>query len=294
MEPLIRSLSPDVYVNYSMAGPNPSGIPTLITVHDLMVLTVPCYFGDGVLRNALYRRVFAGLISGSVRQASAIAVLGPFTRGEIIRRFPGAAERVFVSGAGQSLFSEGEGAAAGRESGPLLYVGNARAYKNLPRLLTAYGRIWAMNRRVPEMVMAVRKDRAYRSFKTHLDSCPAGEAISVVSNVTDRELKELYLSCRGLVMPSVCEGFGLPALEAMAAGAPVLASKATALEDLVEDAGILVNPHSVIEIAEGLAQLAFADSEQLREMGEKGIARAGAFTWEAAARKYAEAVEGIG
>ncbi len=293
MAPVIRGCNPDAFVNFSMAGPTPGGVPTIVTIHDLMVLSVPCYFGNGIIRNALYRNIFRRVIRRSAIHASAIAVPSRVTERDIGRRFPDTAEKVFITGEGQSLFSPGEGRCEGREDGPLLVVGNARAYKNLPRLLTAYGRVWAMNRAIPPLVMAVRKDRAFRDFETHLSTNPARESITVRTGVSDAELKELYLSCRCLLMPSVYEGFGLPALEAMASGAPVMASKATSLEEVVGAAGLLVNPYSVTDIARGIAVVSSATGSELACMGADGMARASLFTWEKAAARYADVLEGL-
>lgn len=293
LSPFVRGYKPDAYVNFSMAGPTPAGVASIITVHDLMVLNVPCYFGNGIIRNALYRRRFQAVIRKSASHASAIACPGMATKRDILRRFPDAADKVFVTGEGQSLFDLGEGFATGRENGPFLVVGNARTYKNLPRLLTAYGRVWAMNRDTPPMVMAVRNDRAFRDFQTHLSTNPAAGRITVLSGVSDSELKALYLSCRALLMPSVYEGFGLPALEAMAAGAPVMVSRGTALEELAGDAGVLVDPYSIADIARGIAELSAATPSELAEMGTCGIQRASGFSWERTAGSYAGIIEGL-
>jgi len=293
LSPVVRRYKPDAYVNFSMAGPTPAGVPTVITIHDLMVLNVPCYFGNGIIRNALYRRRFRAIIGRSASHASAIACPGMTTRRDIVRRFPDAAGKVFITGEGQSFFESGEGCTAGRENGPFLVVGNARAYKNLPRLLTAYGRVWAINRGIPPLVMAIRKDRAFREFRTHLSTNPAVDRITVLSGVSDPQLKDLYLSCRALLMPSVYEGFGLPALEAMASGAPVMVSRGTALEELAGEAGIHVDPYSVTDIARGIAELSVATPGELAEMGASGIRRASSFSWERTARSFVEIIEGL-
>lgn len=293
LSPLIRRYRPDAYINFSMAGPTPAGVPTIVTVHDLMVLNVPFYFGNGIIKNALFRRRFSSIIGRSALHASAIACPGLTTRRDICRRFPDAAGKVFVTGEGQSFFGPGEGRTTGRGEGPFLVVGNARAYKNLPRLLTAYGRVWAVNRGIPPLVMAIRNDRAFRGFQAHVSTNPASERITVHSGLSDAGLRDLYLSCRALLMPSVYEGFGLPALEAMAAGAPVMVSRGTALEELTGDAGIHVDPYSVTDIARGIAELGVATPTELAELGESGIRRASSFTWDRTADSYAGIIEGL-
>lgn len=150
-----------------------------------------------------------------------------------------------------------------------------------------------MDRSTPPLKMVVRRDRAWNHFKKHLDSNPARSAITVLTYISDDELRELYMTCRALLIPSVYEGFGLPALEAMATGAPVMASKATALEEVVGNTGILIDPYSVIDIMRGMAELKVASPEKLKELGEKGRARAGRFTWRKTADRFLEKIEGL-
>lgn len=287
----INDISPDVFLNFSMAGPQPDS-PTIITVHDLMVLNLPCYFGDSVLRNAFSRRLFMRALSRSIGHADAVAVPTMATKLDVLRKFNSSSSKIFITGEGQALFNSPVSNGKPRDNF-FLYVGNARGYKNIPRFLTAYGRLWAMDRSTPPLVMVVRKDRAWSHFKKHLDSNPARENIKVHTYLSDDELRELYMTCRALLIPSVYEGFGLPALEAMATGAPVMASKATALEEVVGNTGILIDPYSVIDIMRGMAELKAASPEALQELGRKGRERAKQFTWEKTAGMFLEKIEAL-
>lgn len=290
--PLIKESGADAFLNLSMAGPRPA-IPTIITVHDLMVLNFPGYFGESFLRNILARRVFRGLLSRSISHASAIAVPSAASLGELASTFPGSESKAFVSGEGQDLFPYGT-LPSPQDSRRvfLLYVGNARAYKNLTRLVVAYARLRAMNSAFPEMTMVVRKDTAFGSFMRELEDTTASEAVTVLSAVDDSELRRLYSTTLGLVMPSLQEGFGLPALEAMAAGTPVVCSAGTALEELVGDSGILVDPTSVTDIMKGMALLV-ADDELRSKLSTGGLDRSKLFSWDRAASAIAGNLEVI-
>ncbi len=286
---LINQISPDVFLNFSMTGPQPDA-PSIVTIHDLMVLNLPCYFGSSMLRNAISRRIFQRALKTSVTQSSALAVPTMATKLDVMRRFQTSVNKVFVTGEGQALFSSPVKIEKKRENF-FLYVGNARGYKNIPRFLTAYGRLWAMDKKTPPLTMIVRKDRAYKSFRQHLDSNPARSNIKLHTHITDEELRNLYLTCKALLIPSVYEGFGLPALEAMATGAPVMASKATALEEVVGDTGILIDPYSIIDLMRGMAELSVATTEELKKLGEAAKERSKLFSWEKAADCFLEQIE---
>ena len=287
----INEMSPDVFLNFSMAGPQPAA-PSIITVHDLMVLNLPCYFGDSVIRNAFSRFLFRRALKASIGHASSIAVPTMATKLDVMRGFHSATDKVFITGEGQALFPSKVSSQLERQNF-FLYVGNARGYKNIPRFLTAYGRLWALNKKTPPLVMVVRKDRAYSYFLKHLESNPARSHIKVLTHISDDELRDLYLTCKALLIPSVYEGFGLPALEAMATGAPVMASKATALEEVVGDTGVLIDPYSIIDIMRGMAELSAATQEELRKLGESGRARSSIFSWEKTSACFLEQIEAL-
>lgn len=288
--PLIESSGADCYLNFSMAGPAPS-IPTVLSVHDLMVLNVAGYFGSSFFRNILGRFLFGRRIRRSIDHASAISVLSEATLSDLREAFPGAERKTFVAGAGQDLFS-GDDEGNSHRKDFLLYVGNARAYKNVTRLIVAYARLKAINPRFPEMKMVVRRDRAFDGFMRDVDDCSATDSITVLSHVTDNELRELYRSCAGLVIPSLKEGFGLPALEAMAAGSPVVASAGTALEELVGNAGILVDPGSVCDIMRGMAILT-SQPDLRKTLGRNALKRAEYYSWDKTAAAVADRIERI-
>jgi glycosyltransferase involved in cell wall biosynthesis len=288
--PLIESTGADCYLNFSMTGPMPP-VPTILSVHDLMVLNVPGYFGSSFFRNFLARFLFGSRLKKSIAHANAISVLSGATLNELQSSFPGAEKKAFIAGAGQDLFSGNETGTDERNNF-LLYVGNARAYKNVTRLIVAYSRLKAINPRFPEMKMVVRRDRAFKDFMRDVEDCSARESITILSRVTDDELKQLYRECLGLVIPSLKEGFGLPALEAMAAGCPVVASAGTALEELVGDAGILVNPESVEDIMRGMALLT-SQPELRKRLSSKAFKRAKNYSWTKTAGIIADRIEVI-
>jgi glycosyltransferase involved in cell wall biosynthesis len=114
--------------------------------------------------------------------------------------------------------------------------------------------------------------------------------VQYVGYVTDEAREALFAGARTLVLPSLDEGFGLPALEAMAAGIPVVASNAGALPEVVGDAAVLFSPTDPDALAYALARLGTEDAWAL-ERAAAGLARARAFTWDAAARALGRAYD---
>ncbi len=288
---LVSGIAPDACLNFSFTGPLWDGrngplCPTSFVVHDTMVLEMKGYFGAGPIRDALKRMRCRNLFRVSLSGSAALAVPTRSVMEDLCRLHPEAEEKITVVYEGQDLFDP---AAPGgpREGGFLLYVGNARLYKNLPRLLAAYEKASG----APDLVMVVRHDREFPAFERVLRRSGARGRIRVLSAVPDEELAGLYRSCTAFVSPSVREGFGLPVLEAMAAGCPVIASRGTALEEVAGDGALLVDPTDVDAMAGAITEIC-GNPGMRAELSARASSRAALFGWDSTAGRIAEMIEG--
>jgi glycosyltransferase involved in cell wall biosynthesis len=179
---------------------------------------------------------------------------------EIVSTFGCADDHVLVTPNGVGApFSEGGPAAEGRY---FLYVGNDKPHKNVDVLVDAFSKI--------DDASLVLTGGAFERFKSR-------ERVVVTGFVDDAELASLYRGAIALVMPSREEGFGLPALEAMASGCAVITSNAAALVEITGDAALHVEPNAA-SLAEAMTRI--ASDESLRSTrASRGIARAKQFTW---------------
>jgi glycosyltransferase involved in cell wall biosynthesis len=291
LSPTVSRISPRVYCSFSMAGPTWRGIPACFTIHDLMVLEMEGYFGPSGLRNALYRMWFGHIILRSAEEAACIVVPTRWVRDRVCARFPNASTKTVVVYEGQDLFEPGSPPSA-RSGDFMLYVGNGRSYKNVTRLLKAYSDASARTG-LPRLVMVVRRDRAFPSVVGAIARLGLESKVDLLSAVSEGRLKELYSNCLAFLSPSISEGFGLPVVEAMAAGAPVLASRGTALEEVAGDGALLVDPTSVEAISRGISELA-SDSAMREELSLRARARASGFSWDSSAAAYAGLLEEAG
>ncbi|MCL5027325.1 MAG: glycosyltransferase family 4 protein [Chloroflexi bacterium] len=165
----------------------------------------------------------------------------------------------------------------------ILYVGSMEARKNLPRLLEAYTRLREWSDKWRLVIAGARKWK----FESTLDTVRrlGLEAhVHFTGFVEEEDLPALYNGADLFVFPSLYEGFGLPALEAMACGTPVVASNASSLPEVAGDGAILVDPYDVEAIAAGM-QRVLGDPALAQELQAKALVRARSFTWERTARE---------
>jgi len=165
----------------------------------------------------------------------------------------------------------------------ILFVGSVEKRKNLPGLLHAYACLQTIEGTPPLVVVGVRRWKEDKIVEILRELDLEGRVI-FTGHVPNANLPALYSGADLFVFPSLYEGFGLPPLEAMACGTPLVCSNAASLPEVVGDAAIMVDPYDVEGLAEAMRRV-LADADLQAELRAKGLARAKRFTWERAARE---------
>jgi glycosyltransferase involved in cell wall biosynthesis len=268
------------HVNAPLAGPG----RLLATVHDAFYARPP-RGAEPRLDKLLYLKLMQ---RGVQRRASAVLCVSAFTKVELERLlgpFRGPLH-VVPNGVDASWFERPEGPAP--HARPyLLYVGNLKPHKNLPRTLAAFA---AIAEQVPHDFLLVGPGDSRSLFA----SLPAKVAprIHFSGPLDAPQLKLAVAHAAGLVLASLYEGFGLPPLEAMAAGVPVLVARAASLPEVCGDAALYCDPLSVSDIADGLRRL-LTDDDERRRLVEAGRLRARGFDWERSADQVSAVLRGL-
>ena len=276
--------------------------PYVVTIHDLIYYLYP---DECPSRFAHYYACF--MIARAVKHAKAVMTVSEYSKRDLMRYFHLSAEkiRVIPNGADELCFPrEGENAkiaASFRDrfrerlgilNRYVLYVGKHHLYKNIATLIRAFMTHPAVYEQTQLVIAGTRDPRRKELYELAERSDPGGRII-FTNFMSDDGLFELYRGASLFVFPSLYEGFGLPPLEAMACGAPVICSNAASLPEVVGDAAILVNPTNAREMADAMRNV-LTDSTLSQSLQAKGRAQAQRFSWERAARQlldvYTQAV----
>ena len=259
----------------------------VVTVYDLFFLSHP------ERTTAEIRRDYAALSAAHARRADAVIAISQYTRQQVIERLGVDADRVHLCAPGARTWARLGQAPNVPAEGYVLFLGTLEPRKNLGVLLDAYERLVARGGAVPPLRIAGGVGPHAGIWLDRIRRPPLDGVVRHVGYVADEAREALFAGARTLVLPSLDEGFGLPALEAMSAGIPVVVANAGALPEVVGDAGVLFNNADPDALAYALGRLA-ADDGWARERAAEGLVRARAFSWEASARAlgriYDEAV----
>jgi glycosyltransferase involved in cell wall biosynthesis len=278
---LLRRDRIDVLHSPAYVRPVLSGVPTVLTVHDLFAFSHP------EVCKRLNVAHFRLAVPPSVRSAAVLHCTSEWTRSELVRLFPDAADRAHVvapavDAAFQPDAAPGEAELVlgrwGLSRPPLLFVGNVEPKKNVPLLLEAFAAF--RDRSGDDRPLLMVGGGGWRSKPVQAEAARLGLAGAVVQTgyVPREELPAIYRSALALVFPSRCEGFGLPPLEAMACGTPVICSDGSGLAESAGDAARLVRAGDCEELIEAMCEVSGSD-ELRQELSREGLARAAGFRW---------------
>lgn len=174
----------------------------------------------------------------------------------------------------------------------LLYVGNAYPHKNLERLIIAFGKLITEYMLDYQLVIAGRKDSFHESLRQEVAQAHLENRVIFTDYVSDAELAGLYKNAALYVFPSLSEGFGLPPLEAMAYGLPVVSSAATCLPEVLGDAAVYFKPKSPSDMANVISST-LADKELQEKLVKRGYAQVKKFSWRKTAKATYEVYERV-
>ena len=270
------------YWSFPLASP----CAVVSTAHDVCAFTHPELVRP---RARLYARL---VLPHALARSRRILTVSEYSREQIARRFPWAASRVVVAPNGVDArfrpAPPGEVEAVRRRYGLprdyLLYVGSVRRNKRVDLLVRTYARLPRSVKEAHPLVLAGRRTPGDRAFHRELDRACAGEPVIRPGAVADQDLPALYTGAVLLVSASGHEGFGLPLLEAMACGTPVVAVRTAAAQETCRGAAAWVEPDRLDDLAAVLAGL-LADPERRAAMGRAGRERSRRYSWEETARR---------
>jgi glycosyltransferase involved in cell wall biosynthesis len=259
--------------------------PTVVTVHDVIQFVLPEYAWRKI------SRVYFGLVSAGARRAQAVITVSECSKQDIMKIIGLGPERIHVIGnaVDASLYPVRDAwlLANVRERYGIaprfvLYFGGFDMRKNVPRLIEAYARLPEALRREYQLVIAGRYQHLghplYPDPRQTVRQLGLEGNVIFTGQIREQDKAPLYSAATVFAFPSLYEGFGMPVLEAMACGTPVVTSNVSALPEVAGDAGLLVNPYAPEAIGEALAEL-LESAARREDLSRRGLERARRFTW---------------
>ena len=276
----VKRYAPDLYhepnyIPFKFAG------PTVVTIHDLSVLVHPESHPKDRVEH--YSRQLPEVI----QKANAIAVDSEYIRNELLEYFDVPPEKVFTTLLGvekgfrpyditESMQSLGRHALDYK--GYMLVVGTLEPRKNLLRALECYQELNEDIRAQYPLVIAGMRGWNLEHFAPRLQGMVDKGQVRLLGYVPENELYHIYSGAKLFLFPSKYEGFGLPPLEAMASGVPVIASNRASIPEVVGDAGILLEPDDTVSWSKSIDEL-LRDEQRYRVLSQRSLTRSADFTW---------------
>jgi len=271
--------------------PRIPGVAPVATIHDLSALEIPGIAGDR------FRRRKAKALEDVSHRAAVILCISQFTESMLLRRFPAASgrTRIVPQGISQSFRPVdppkvwAARAARGLRNPYVLFVGQVSARKNLRPLVDAFARLHEERPGLNlDLVFAGPLQLGGDEVVAAAKALPVGDRIKFLGYVDETDLPALYTGAEAFCFPSKSEGFGMPQIEAMACGCPVIAARAGANESTAGDAALFFEPDDAAGLAARLARVLDRDGER-DALVERGRRRAAQFSWRETTRRTLDA-----
>lgn len=274
----LREIKATAFFSPYYKAPLGAPCPTVVTIHDLIPVTFPAYTRGWRRGFATAFRLWATLLG---RRATAVITDSEYSKGEIARRLGIPASRIHVMPIGVGREFHPDHHAEDIQStmsrygigGPyLLALGNFLPHKNLSRLVEAHTNLPSAERERVSLVLA-GSPTGHRPAQSLSRRTLARDGVIIPGFIAPEDLPRLYAGATAFVCPSLAEGFGLPVLEAMACGTPVVCARAGALPEVAGDAALYFDPMIVADMVAALRRIA-ADQALRRTLRAKGLSRA--------------------
>lgn len=265
-----------------------SSCPMVLTIHDLSFKLFPRTHS---LRNVIWAR---SLVPVSVNRSRRIIAVSNNTKLDLLRLMNVNSDKISVIYEGASsqfrpepAVDDGEVLSHYRIKKPyVLFVGTLEPRKNLTALIRSFYKV-SRTRADVNLVLAGRRGWMAQAIFDEVEKRDLLSRVHITGYVRDRHLSALYRQADAFIYPSLYEGFGLPPLEAMASGTPVIVSRGSSLPEVVGDAGLYVNPLDIDELAVAMEKV-LGNRNLAADLVEKGLQRAGGFSWQRAAGETLE------
>ncbi len=294
----IHKPRPDVFFSPTHYAPRFSPVPTVMSVMDLSYL----YFPDLFKKSDLMQ--LQSWTAYSVKKAKRVLTISNSSRDDIIKEYGVESDKVTTIYPGikdtLSLVPHVYGmneleSKYGISKKFVLFVGTLQPRKNIARLIEAFSTLKTQDAKLKglELVIVGKKGWLYEDILAAPQRLGVEDRVKFLEGVTDEELAIFYKNALCCVLPSLYEGFGLPVLEAMQHGCPVITSNVSSLPEAGGDAALYVDPENVTDIAEKIEKL--VNDEKLRhELVEKGYRQVKKFSWEKTAKETLKVLEDVG
>lgn len=306
----VRRAGVDVMLWPHLNVPFHCPVPYAVVIHDLIVLHFPDSRAT-TLPHWRYRAKLAGyrfVLNNAIKKASRVITISEFTKRDIVRHTGASADAISVTYPGVDQMVLGTDHMGntpqfdvylretfGISRSYLLYVGSAYPHKNLEALIECYILLRTSFHRNWQLVLAGREDAFYQRLKAFVAASVPEEFrgdVIFTGAVLERDLDGLYRGAKLFVFPSLYEGFGLPPLEAMARGTPVVAANAASIPEALAGAASYFDPKDIKHMAQMLDSVGGSMRVQ-DELRSTGFERVGHFTWDKTARETLKVLESI-